>query len=55
MNQHKNELKEEGRSTAADHILNNKDHEINFDRLEILARDNNKKRIEKEKQTVLRI
>jgi hypothetical protein len=36
-------LKEEGKSAAADHILNTKDHEINFDRPEILARDNNKR------------
>jgi hypothetical protein len=29
MNQHKNGLKEEGKSAAADHILHNKDHAIN--------------------------
>jgi hypothetical protein len=43
MNQHKNGLREEGKSAAADHILNNKDHGIYFDRPEILARGNNKK------------
>jgi predicted GIY-YIG superfamily endonuclease len=43
INQHKNGLKEEGKSSAADHVLHNKDHGINFDRPEILARDNNKK------------
>jgi hypothetical protein len=44
MNQHKNGLKEEGKSTAADHALHNKDHVINFDRPhDVLARDNTKK------------
>jgi hypothetical protein len=42
MNQHKNGL-EEGKSTAADHVLHNKDHVINFDRPDVLARDNTKK------------
>ncbi len=46
MNQHKNGLREEGKSAAADHVLNNKQHEIHFDKPEILARDNNKKRRE---------
>ena len=43
MNQHKNNLKEEGKSAAADHVLHNKDHTIDFDRPEILARDKTKK------------
>ncbi len=43
MNQHKNSLKEEGKSAAADHVLHNKDHAINFDKPEVLARDNTKK------------
>ncbi len=43
MNQHKNGLREEGKSAAADHVLQNKNHGINFDKPEILARDKSKK------------
>jgi hypothetical protein len=46
MKQHKNGLRQAGNSAAADHVLNNKDHGINFDRPEILARDKSKKRRE---------
>lgn len=43
MHQHKNGLKEKGKGSAADYVLNNKDHGINFGVPEILARDNTKK------------
>jgi hypothetical protein len=52
MNQHKNALNEEGKSSAADHVLRNKGHQINFNQPEVLARDNSKKRREI-KETIL--
>lgn len=39
MNQHKQGLQGEGKSAAADHVLNNSGHKINLDTPQILARD----------------
>ncbi|CAF1463911.1 unnamed protein product [Didymodactylos carnosus] len=39
MNQHKNGLRKEGNSAAADHILHNKEHTIDFDKPEVLAQE----------------
>ena len=52
--QHINGLKEEGKSAAADHILRNKGHKIDFNQPTILAHDNNKKKREI-KETLLTI
>ncbi len=41
-------------STAADHVINNKNHPINFYRPEVLASDNSKKKNEI-KETLLAI
>ena len=43
MNQHKHGLRGEGTSAAVDHVLYNKGHTIEFDKIEMLSRDNTKK------------
>jgi predicted GIY-YIG superfamily endonuclease len=52
MKQHKEALKKADTSRAADHMINSKNHVVNFNEPEIIGRDTHKKRREI-KETIL--